>query len=214
MMPKRPEYAQAAPTAQRFRERLAQEQQRQRISDAGLARRVSALGLRMTAATVWKIKAGDPPRKVDLDEAHAIASALGYESASAMLGDDNGKRCRDLTAAVDRDMLRLTQPLRETGRALDEFASLSRSLPPVDRVRLSAEIADSIERASARVSRFADRHVHRLADGDVRRAMEGIERERRAEAARLAAEDAAREVERERWTSADWADYAAEFLED
>lgn len=64
---------------QRFRSRLAEEQERQGLTDPALAARVSE-HYPMTASTVWKIKSADPPRKVDLDEALGIVVALGFDS--------------------------------------------------------------------------------------------------------------------------------------
>lgn len=98
-MPKRPQHADDAPLAHRFRTRLADEQTRQGMSDAGLAKRVTDLGVPMTAATIWKIKSSEPPRKVDLDEAQAITHAFGYEGVEDFL--ENQEDARLDRAAVD-----------------------------------------------------------------------------------------------------------------
>lgn len=64
------------------------------MSDAGLAKRVTDLGVPMSAATIWKIKSSEPPRKVDLDEAQAIARAFDYESVEDFLEHQADARLR------------------------------------------------------------------------------------------------------------------------
>jgi hypothetical protein len=76
-MPRRP----ARPTAwqENFRLSLIREQQRQGMTDAGLAERASQF-YPISASAVWKIKNATPPRKVDLDEAMALSRVLGFQS--------------------------------------------------------------------------------------------------------------------------------------
>lgn len=189
-MPKRPERSADASLAIRFRTRLAEEQAQQGMSDAGLAKRVTDLGCPMTAATIWKIKSAQPPRKVDLDEAHAIASALGYGSLAGMVGGDDDKRCRDLVAAVDRDMRSMVLALHETERLVDQFLGLVHRLPPDDNIRLRAEMADSIETTAEAVQLFASVQMFTRVwgglvgpdDSGVRKMMNAMARARKAQA--------------------------------
>ncbi len=84
-MPKRPQHAEVAQLANRFRLRMITEQQRRGWSDAQMAKAISENGVPMAPATVWKIKNANPPRKVDLDEAQAIAAAFGVPSLAAFM---------------------------------------------------------------------------------------------------------------------------------
>lgn len=86
-MPRRPAGIPAETLAQRFARRVEEEAARRGMSDAGLAQRVSA-HYPMSASTIWKIKNASPPRRVDIDEATAIAvGAFGYRSIEAFLED-------------------------------------------------------------------------------------------------------------------------------
>jgi len=81
----------------RFAQRVEEEATRRGWSDASLAQRISehrddcvegCHHYPMSASTVWKIKNSDPPRRVDLDEANAIArGAFGYDSIEEFLDD-------------------------------------------------------------------------------------------------------------------------------
>ncbi len=87
-MPKRPAGGQYV-WRDRFVQRLTDEQTFLGWSDAGLAKRVSAY-FPMSAATVWKIKMADPPRRIDLDEAMAISRAFGYDTVDEFLAGEGG----------------------------------------------------------------------------------------------------------------------------
>ena len=64
--------------------RLRQEQEARGWSDAQMAAEISKY-YPMNAAAVWKLKNADPPRGVSLDEAQALAIALGFDSIDALL---------------------------------------------------------------------------------------------------------------------------------
>lgn len=86
-MPRRPAGIPAETLAQRFARRVEEEAERRGMSDAGLAKRAS-VHYPMTASTIWKIKNADPPRRVDIDEATAIAvGAFEYASIESFLLD-------------------------------------------------------------------------------------------------------------------------------
>jgi len=68
---------------------MEEEQELRGMSDAGLALRVSEF-FPMAPATIWKIKAADPPRRIDLDEVQAIARAFGYTSTEDFLNGAGG----------------------------------------------------------------------------------------------------------------------------
>lgn len=83
-MPKAPRGA--MPLRDQIVARMTEEQAVQRMSDMGLAQRITKF-YPMSAATVWKLKNSDPPRGLSIDEATAIARALGSNSIEEFLHD-------------------------------------------------------------------------------------------------------------------------------
>lgn len=150
--------------AQRFRERLAQEQQRLGYSDAGLAKRVSALGLKMTGATIWKIKVGEPPRKVDLDEAHALARALGYESAQQMLDGPETFRvwAMEAAAAVCQHLALAERSMQAGAGALVDFERIAADLGPDDAADLRRGLARAIDDTQRRIAEKGEQMKARM----------------------------------------------------
>lgn len=104
-MPRQPRgYREHGSIREQFVQRMTDEQARQGLSDAALAKLVSE-HYPMSSATIWKIKKFEPPKRVDLDENHAIALALGFDNFQdlLLLGDQarhqsglvtNGSECQ------------------------------------------------------------------------------------------------------------------------
>lgn len=67
-----------------FRERMIERQREKDWTDETLARHASDYHP-MTAAIIWKIRKSDPPRRVDIDEMHAIIKAFGAKDLDDFL---------------------------------------------------------------------------------------------------------------------------------
>ena len=68
-----------------FRARLIEVMERRGLDDHAVAALAAPLYGAVTSNMVWKIRNAEPFRRVDIDEAFAIARGLGYESIAALL---------------------------------------------------------------------------------------------------------------------------------
>lgn len=152
-MPRRPSGIPKETVQLQFAHRVAEEAKRRGWSDASLAAR-AARNYPMTATTIWKIKNADPPRRVDLDEATAIAlGAFGYETIEAFLTDSKLIRLReDLNALTT-----ICEALADASLKLDELGdALSAHLS-------TKQVRDALDDPSSNMSILLD--ARRLADG-------------------------------------------------
>lgn len=95
----------------RFLARLEEELAKQGWSDTRLEGALARVGYPLPAASIWKIRKGTPRRRINLDDAYAIAQALGYASVDEFV---SGKDVRAI---------------------LDEFADLRDAIRRLDQAR-------------------------------------------------------------------------------
>lgn len=153
-MPKRPAGMPDDQLRVRFAARLEEEAARRGWSDAAVAHRASAHRpsecvegchhYPMSANTIWRIKsagkkAAGPPRRIDIDEAMAIAvGAFGYQTIDGFLADSARDRLSEGAVRLNGELLLATVHLKNAHeraislrRALDdrEVQMSFRSLP-------------------------------------------------------------------------------------
>ena len=94
----------------RFVARLEDELARRGWSDTRLETALKGIGYPLPAATVWKIRKGTPRRRVNLDDAYAIAKALGFDNV------DEFTSGRDIRQVLD-GFAELRDAIRQLDRA-------------------------------------------------------------------------------------------------
>lgn len=122
----------AGPTWEsRFVARLEEELAAQGWSDTRLEGAMARVGYPLAAATLWKIRKGNPRRRITLDDAYGIAKALGFDSVDEFV---SGKDLRDILQAASE--------LKDAVRRLDQ----ARLACNESSTRLYALLADEEQR--------------------------------------------------------------------
>lgn len=195
-MPKRPEGVPQDLLRETFARRLDEEATRRGWSDATVAHRTrthradcvdGCHHYPISPTTVWKLKHADPPRRIDIDEAAAVAvGCFGYASVDAFLADSPVRPLREAVTQADGAILAAAAAITQAEKqlaALDELLAESDWLArariaarPVEMAETAAEleawagwVADGL---GDRLARIADRL--RLAADRVREVAEDV----------------------------------------
>lgn len=104
-----------------FATRIAEEQEARGWSDAGLAKRASVF-YPMSAATIWKIKRAQPPRRVDIDEADAIVRACGAANLEEFLQNAEYRRLQSEILHVSEALSQAKRDVHEIRKRLKHLA--------------------------------------------------------------------------------------------
>lgn len=107
-MPRRASEIPADSMQMRFREQVIALMAREGMNDASLAKRASQ-HYPVSPGTIWKIRNSDPPRRIDIDEAAAIAKAFGLASIEDMLTPEWAKERLVLLERIGQSAERLVE---------------------------------------------------------------------------------------------------------
>ncbi|QMU67102.1 helix-turn-helix transcriptional regulator [Streptacidiphilus sp. P02-A3a] len=116
-------------------QRIAAEREKREWSTATLAKQVTEAGCPMNQSAVWRIENGDPPRRINLDEAVAFAQVFGIS----------------LDDLISPPQIVITPELRSHFRNL------------LDAMRASKETSDAVYRVAEDLDGYARAHPKELA---------------------------------------------------
>jgi transcriptional regulator with XRE-family HTH domain len=112
-------------------ERIAFEREARGLSYETLAKSMTDAGCSITGSAIYRIEKGTPPRRVSVDELVALSDVLDVDIVELLvpLGLVRQQRALEITKAVNDDIARLHELVREQVRLWIEYGELAKTSP-------------------------------------------------------------------------------------